>query len=91
MKEVAVTEVKEDLAKYLKLAQKEAIVITRRGKPVGVLTAFKSEDDLFDYLLVNDPRFQRRIKQAEQSIEEGKGVRLEDVTYKALESTSGPT
>ncbi len=79
MKEVAVTEVKEELAKYLKLAQKEAIVITRRGKPVGVLTAFKSEDDLFDYLLVNDPRFLKRIKQAEQSIEEGKGVRLEDL------------
>ncbi|MBI4198179.1 MAG: type II toxin-antitoxin system Phd/YefM family antitoxin [Chloroflexi bacterium] len=79
MKEVAVTEVKEELAKYLKLAQKEAIVITRRGKPVGVLTAFQSEDDLFDYLLVNDPRFLKRIKQAEKSVEESKGIRLENV------------
>jgi antitoxin (DNA-binding transcriptional repressor) of toxin-antitoxin stability system len=31
MKKVALSEVEDDLAKYLRLAEKEEVVITRRG------------------------------------------------------------
>ena len=79
MKKVAVSEIKDDLAKYLRLAEKEEIVITRHGKPAGVLIGFKSEDDWFDYRLENDPRFLQRIERARQSIESGRGVRLEGI------------
>lgn len=33
MKEIALSQVKDDLSKYLRLAEKEKIVITRHGKP----------------------------------------------------------
>jgi prevent-host-death family protein len=79
MKKVALSEVKDDLSKYLRLAEKEEIVITRHGKPAGILIGFESEDDWFDYRLENDPRFLRRIETARQSIRSGQGVRLEDV------------
>ncbi len=70
---------KGDFSKYLRLATKEEIVITRRGKPAGVLIGFDSEEDWFDYRLENDPRFLRRVDSARQSIKAGRGVRLEDV------------
>jgi len=79
MKKVALSEVKDDLSKYLRLAEKEEIVITRHGRPAGILIGFESEDDWFDYRLENDPRFLRRIESARQSIRSGQGVRLEDV------------
>ena len=65
------------------LAQAEAaesreILITRHGKPAGVLIGFASEDDWFDYRLENDPRFIERIAAARESLRRGHGVALED-------------
>jgi prevent-host-death family protein len=79
MKTVALNQVKDDLSKYLRLAEKEEVIITRHGKPAGVLIGFASEDEWFAYRLENDPRFLRRIEQARKSLREGGGVRLEDL------------
>jgi len=35
MKKAALSEVKDDLSKFLRMAEKEEIVITRHGKPAG--------------------------------------------------------
>ena len=80
MKKVALSAVKDDLSKFLRLAEKEDIVITRHGRPAGILVGFESEDDWFDYRLENDPRFLRRMEGARQSIRAGHGVRLEEVS-----------
>jgi len=79
MKRVPLSEVKDQLSKYLKLAEKGGIVITRHGKPAGVLIGFASEDDWFEYRLEHDPRFLRRIAEARESILQGQGTRLEDL------------
>ena len=79
MKQIALADVKNGLSKYLRLAEKEQIVITRHGKPVGVLIGFESEDDWFDYRLENDPRFLQRIETARRSLKLGRGVKIEDV------------
>ena len=55
------------------------IVITRHGRPAGVLIGFKTEDDWFDYRLENDPRFLRRVEAARASLRAGRGVKLEDL------------
>lgn len=78
MKKVALSEVKDDLSKFLRVAEKEAVVITRHGRPAGVLIGFESEDDWFDYRLENDPQFLRRVETARRNIRAGRGVRLED-------------
>lgn len=80
MKEVPLSGVKDDLSRFLREAETREIVITRRGKPAGVLIGFETEDDWFDYRLENDPRFLRRIEQARQSVRAGRVVKLEDVT-----------
>jgi len=79
MKEVALSEVKDDLSKFLRLAETEAIVITRHGKPAGLLVGFASEDDWFEYRLEHDSRFLHRIERARQSLRKGKGIPMEDV------------
>ena len=79
VKEVSLSEIKDDLSRYLREAETQEIVITRHGKPAGVLIGFESEDDWFDYRLEHDPRFQRRVEQARNSLRTGRGVRLEDV------------
>jgi len=79
MKKVALSAVKDDLSRFLRMAEKEQVVITRHGKPAGVLIGFESEDDWFDYRLENDPRFLRRVEAARESLRAGRGVRLEDI------------
>ena len=79
MKKVPLSEIKDQLSKYLKLANREDIIITRHGKPAGILIGFASEDDWFDYRLEHDPRFLRRIAEARESLRAGHGVRLEDL------------
>ncbi len=79
MKQVALSEVKDDLSRYLRLAEREQVVITRHGKPAGILIGFASDDDWFDYKLENDPRFLKRIEAARESLRAGRGIPLEDV------------
>ncbi|MDZ7364108.1 MAG: type II toxin-antitoxin system Phd/YefM family antitoxin [candidate division KSB1 bacterium] len=79
MRTIALSEIKDQLSKFLRLAEKEEIVILRHGKPAGVLIGFKTEDDWFDYRLENDPRFLKRIASARQSLRAGKGIRIEDL------------
>ncbi len=79
VKEVPLSEVKDDLSRYLREAENREVVITRHGKPAGVLIGFASEDDWFDYRLENDPRFLARVEKARASLRAGRAVRLEDV------------
>ena len=78
MKQVPLSEIKDDLSRYLREAETQEIVITRHGRPAGILIGFGSEEDWFDYRLENDPRFLLRIEQARNSLRAGRGVRLED-------------
>jgi prevent-host-death family protein len=90
MKEVALSEVKDDLSRYLRQAAKEEIVITRHGKAAGVLIGFESDDDWFDYRLENDPRFLDRIAAARASLRAGRGVRLEDIGNESTAEQGAP-
>ncbi len=78
-REVALAAVKDDLSRYLRLAADEEIVITRHGKPAGVLIGFKNEDDWFEYRLEHHPEFLHRVSEARQAFAEGRGIRLESI------------
>src|SRR5947207_5680786 len=77
--EVALAKVKDDLSKYLRLAADKEIVITRHGRPAGVLIGFESEDDWFDYRIENHPEFLRQIAESRSALQRGLGIRLEDL------------
>jgi prevent-host-death family protein len=78
---VALAKVKDDFSRYLKLAADQEILITRHGRPAGVLIGFQSEDDWFEYRLENHPEFLRRIQAARQALQAGLGTRLEDIPH----------
>jgi prevent-host-death family protein len=79
MKRAKLSEVKDRFSEYLRMAEDEEIIVTRHGKPAGLLVGFATEDDWIDYRLEHDPRFVRRIAEARESLREGKGVRIEDL------------
>jgi prevent-host-death family protein len=79
MKHVPLSEVKDDLSRFLREAERQEIVITRHGKPAGVLIGFESEEDWIEYRLQNDLRFLDRIERARQSLRAGRGTKLEDM------------
>jgi prevent-host-death family protein len=76
---VALAKVKDDLSRYLKLAAEREILITRHGRPAGVLIGFETENDWFEYRLENHPEFLRRVGEARAAIRAGLGTRLEDL------------
>ena len=76
---MALADIKDDLSKYLRLAVNGEIVITRHGRPAGILIGFASEDDWFDYRLEHHPEFLRRIAEARADIREGRGTPLRDI------------
>jgi len=77
MKKAPLSVVKDDLSKYLQIAKKEQVVITKHGKPAGLLIGFESEEDWFDYRLEHDERFLQRIEAARKSLQAGRGIKLE--------------
>jgi prevent-host-death family protein len=79
MKQIPLSELKDDLSRFLRMAEKEEIVITRHGTPAGILRGFASEDEWFDYRLERDPRFLQRVEKARQNLLAGNGKRLEDL------------
>jgi antitoxin (DNA-binding transcriptional repressor) of toxin-antitoxin stability system len=76
-REVALAEVKDDLSKYL--AVDEEIVITRHGRPAGILIGFGSDEDWFEYRLEHHPEFLRRIEEARVALRAGQGTPLREV------------
>jgi prevent-host-death family protein len=76
---VALAKVKDDFSRYLRLASEDEVVITRHGRPAGVLIGFASEDDWIDYQIENHPEFLERVADARKALREGRGVPLEDL------------
>jgi PHD/YefM family antitoxin component YafN of YafNO toxin-antitoxin module len=60
------------------MAERGEILITRHGKPAGVLIGFGSEEDWIEYRLENHPDFLQRIARARADLEAGLGTRLEE-------------
>lgn len=76
---MALAKLKDDLSRYLRLAANDEIIITRHGKPAGVLIGFDSEEDWFEYQLERNPAFLSRVAVAREALRRGRGVRLEDL------------
>ena len=79
MKRVALSKVKDDLSRYLRLAESEEVIITRHGQPAGVLIGFETQEDWLDYRPKHDARFLQRVAAARESLRAGLGVRLEEI------------
>src|SRR4026208_781998 len=85
VRQVALAEVKDDLSRFLRLAESEEILITRHGRPAGVLIGFETEEDWLDYRLEHHPEFLRRVAEAREGLRGGPGARFGELpSYRAV-------
>jgi prevent-host-death family protein len=52
MKVAKLSDAKDDLSRCLRRAEAQPILITRHGRPAGLLIGFASEEDWLDYRAV---------------------------------------
>jgi prevent-host-death family protein len=71
-----VRELKNKTSEILKLAEKEEVVITSRGKPTAIVKGI-SEEDFEDYLLENNPRFLAALEKAREEFLELGGIGID--------------
>lgn len=72
MKTMTVYEAKNHFSRALRVAAKDVVIVTRRGKPVAAIQSI-TEDDLEDFLLERSEKFWKMIERARK----GKSVSLE--------------
>ncbi len=79
MIQVPLNQVKDELSRYLRLAEKEDVIITRHGVPAAILIGFEDPEAWWEELLLRDPRFQRRIATARQELRDRGGLTIEEL------------
>jgi len=73
MKRVPLSEVKDDLSRYVQLAAREEIVVTRHGRPAAVLIGFEEWESLQETLYwLSQPGIRDAIAEADADIAAGK-------------------
>jgi prevent-host-death family protein len=75
MKILSTYQAKNAFPKVLKLARKDVVIVTNRGKPVAAIEGLNGEDYLEDYLLERSPKFWAMIRRARR----GKSVDIAKV------------
>ncbi len=87
MKIASVADIKAHFSAYLRSATRGPVVVTRSGKPVGVLLAIDDEEELERLVLAYSPRLRTLLEAARQRIRAGAGIGHEDL-WRELESGS---
>ena len=77
MKFANVRELKNKTSEILRKAEKEAVIITSKGKPRAIITAI-SEEDFDDYMLEQSPELLNVLEEARQEYKRKGGVKLKD-------------
>jgi prevent-host-death family protein len=72
-----VRELKNKTSEILKLAEKEEVVVTSRGKPTAIIKGV-SEEDLEDYLIENNPKFLAALEKAKEEYVRLGGVGVDE-------------
>lgn len=85
MKIASVADIKTHFSAYLRAAVRGPVVVTRSGKPVGVLLAVDDEEELERLVLAYSPRLRTILEAARQRIRAGAAIRHEDL-WQELES-----
>ena len=85
MEIASVADVKAHFSAFLKASKRGPVVITRNGKPAGVLLSIDDEDEIERLTLAYSPKFQKVLGLARQQIREGRGIRHEDFWREAGE------
>lgn len=76
-----VRELKNKTSALLKLAEKEEVVVTSRGKPAAIIRGI-TEEDFEDYLLENNPKFLAALEKAREEYLNHDGISIDQYLKK---------
>lgn len=76
-----VRELKNKTSEILRIAEREEIVVTSKGKPRAIIKGI-SEEDFEDYLLENNPKFLVALEKARKEYMELGGIGIEEYLKK---------
>jgi prevent-host-death family protein len=79
MKIASVAEIKARFSEYLRSAERGPVIVTRSGKPVGVLLATDDEEELERLVLAYSPRLRALLNSARARIRGGNSISHEDL------------
>lgn len=77
MKTIDVADANTPLAEYARKRLREAVIVTRRGRPVLAVTPIKG--DWESVAIANNPEFLAIIRRSRASLAAGKGVSLDEL------------
>ena len=77
-------EVKAKFSDYIARSHKEAVIITKNGKPTAALVPINSDDDVERLMLRNSTKLKKMIEKSRKEFAAGKGLSHEEV-WKKLE------
>jgi len=86
MKIASVADVKAHFSAFLRASKRGPVVVTRNGKPAGILLSVNDEDEIERLALAYSPKFQKVLGLARQHIREGRGIRHENFWKEVEES-----
>ncbi len=87
MTKIPLAKVKDNLAKIIKQAGREEVIVTVHGRPAAVIIGFEDEDDWLEYRLLRDEKFLARISESRQQYKEGKYKTLDVFSSRAAKET----
>jgi len=76
---VPLSEIKNNLSKFIRKAGSEDIVVTIHGQPAAVIIGFEDEDDWLDWLLLHDKAFMERMADSMRQHQRGESVTLDSL------------
>lgn len=79
MKIAPLADVKARLSEYLRACVESPVIVTRNGRPAGILVAApESEEDLDRFVLAHTPRFRRILEAGMDQIRRKGGLKHAD-------------
>lgn len=91
MKHATLSELTEDARGLIERAKSDQFIIMDKGRPIGVVVGFESEEDWEDYFFEHDPIFLAKIAKSRTDYKAGRYVTLEECMSKFAEEERKPT
>ena len=69
-----IAEVKAKFSNFVARSKKEAVIITKNGKPTAALIPINSDEDVERLMLKNSSKLKKIIQKSRQEFAAGKGI-----------------
>ena len=79
MKIASVADVKGRFSSFLRESKEGPVIVTRNGKPVGVLLHMENEEEIERLLLAYSPQLQKILASARNQIQTSGGISHKDL------------